>query len=111
MHIKGLPEESGSVKDTACKSGSYTHSKFGLNDVTIDDTTNSVYFNHGTNDVGTNRKIWVAFSGKAGNGGSCTGTRLGKILLGDDGKADEGCVNVNNVLSVRIKCVQSVQRG
>lgn len=98
-------------RSPSSKTHNYSHAKFGLGDVTIDDTTNSVYFNHGTTDVGNRRKIWVAYSGKTGNGGSCTGTRLGSVPLGDDGKSDEGCVNINNVFSVRIKCVQSTLRG
>ncbi|KAK3338486.1 hypothetical protein B0H65DRAFT_592402 [Neurospora tetraspora] len=104
------PPKANEYKNTACKNLNYSHAKFCLGDVTFDDTTISVYFNYGTNDVGTNRKIWVAFSGKTGNGGSCTGTELGWVPLGDNGNSDEGCVNINNVFSVRIKCVRE-RRG
>lgn len=47
---------------------------------------------------------------KTGNGDGYTDTRLGSILLGDNGNADEGCVNINNVFNVRPKCLRSIAR-
>ncbi|KAK5635627.1 hypothetical protein RRF57_011339 [Xylaria bambusicola] len=43
----------------------YGHNSFLLHDVTMDDTTHSVYLTGN----------WELWSGKTGNGGSCTGTK------------------------------------
>ncbi|KAF4465142.1 Small secreted [Fusarium albosuccineum] len=73
---------------------SYEHeSNFNV-DVTMDDTSNSVYFASGP---------WFFYGDKTGNGGSCTGELLGKW---DD--ENNPCVNLNRRGDDgrRIKCVK-----
>jgi hypothetical protein len=67
--------------------------------VTMDDTSHSVYLTDGTHSDGTARK-WVGYSDKTGNGGSCKGLYLGYM--------GQGCVNLDTVKNVRVKCVNSV---
>ncbi|UPL02927.1 hypothetical protein LCI18_013861 [Fusarium solani-melongenae] len=84
--------------DCAQGTASYEHeSNFNV-DVTMDDTSHSVYFASGP---------WFYYGGKTGNGGSCTGDLLGSwnndenhpcVNLdrrGDDGRRIQ-CVRWNN---------------
>ncbi|KAI0159545.1 hypothetical protein GGR57DRAFT_499873 [Xylariaceae sp. FL1272] len=68
----------------------YEHHSPFLKDVTMDDTSHSVYLAGGT---------WELHSGKTENGGSCNGAWLGV--------SDGGCVNLDNGGQVkeRIRCV------
>ncbi|KAI3319832.1 hypothetical protein HD806DRAFT_508076 [Xylariaceae sp. AK1471] len=71
------------------------HSGF-LFEVTMDDTTNSVFLSG----------QWDAFEGKSGDGGTCTG-----LWLGDIGKGG-GCKNLNDDFDgkrkagARVRCVR-----
>ncbi|KAK2004372.1 hypothetical protein LX36DRAFT_431525 [Colletotrichum falcatum] len=74
---------------------SYEHeSNFNV-DVTMDDTSHSVYFASGP---------WFYYSGKTGNGGSCTGDLLGS-WANDEANP---CVNLDSrgADGRRIRCVR-----
>ncbi|KAK5659684.1 hypothetical protein OQA88_893 [Cercophora sp. LCS_1] len=87
-------------KDTACNDWNYGHNSFFLTDVTMDDTTNSVYLTNGQDLDGENMR-WYAYDDKTGNGGSCTGNFLGPM-------ANEGCININEYIAgSRIRCLRS----
>ena len=70
------------------------HSNYNV-DVTMDDTSNSVYFASGP---------WYYYSGKSSNGGVCTGDLLGSW----ENDTDNPCVNLNERPgdSRRIQCVK-----
>ncbi|EGU75777.1 hypothetical protein FOXB_13689 [Fusarium oxysporum f. sp. conglutinans Fo5176] len=74
---------------------SYEHNSGFINDVTMDDTSNSVYFAAGP---------WFYYDGKTENGGSCTGNLLGSWANDND----HPCVNLNQRGgdSRRIRCVR-----
>ncbi|KAK3351706.1 hypothetical protein B0H65DRAFT_419744 [Neurospora tetraspora] len=88
-------------KDTNCKDWNYGHNSFLLYDVTMDDTTNSVYLTNGYS-VDGKSKGWYGYSEKSKDGGLCKGVNLGRM--------PEGCVNINEVAKLvgRVKCVQSI---
>ncbi|KAJ9212948.1 hypothetical protein DTO166G4_5452 [Paecilomyces variotii] len=70
----------------------FGHHSILLRDVTMDDTSHSVYL------AGTN---WVGYSDKTGNGGSCTGAAL-RILNGK-------CNNLDTAdPGTRIRCVRNI---
>ncbi|KAE9571229.1 hypothetical protein CGCF415_v013036 [Colletotrichum fructicola] len=74
---------------------SYEHeSNFNV-DVTMDDTSHSVYFASGP---------WYFFDGKTGNGGGCTGNLLGRW----NNDNDHPCVNLDgrDGDDRRIQCVR-----
>lgn len=64
----------------------------------MDDTTKSVYLTDGSTLEGLS-KGWFGYSKKTGDGGKCSGERLGRL--------PEKCVNVDTLASTRIKCVRS----
>ncbi|CAJ2505581.1 Uu.00g129750.m01.CDS01 [Anthostomella pinea] len=70
----------------------YGHHTFDLHEITMDDTTHSVY------QAGTS---WYFFSGKSENGGYCEGKFLGKT------KSDTpACLDLDNtVAGERIRCM------
>ncbi|EGO60430.1 hypothetical protein NEUTE1DRAFT_119607 [Neurospora tetrasperma FGSC 2508] len=79
----------------------YGHNSFLLYDVTMDDTTNSVYLANGYG-LDSKARGWYGYSEKSKDGGVCQGVNLGRM--------PEGCVNINEVAKLvgRVKCVQSV---
>jgi len=83
-------------KSTDC-SGSinFAHKNFDLEDVTMDDTSHSVYL------AVTGDDTWQAWSDKTSNGGSCTGTNLGTFSHLD-------CNDLDTTFSSRIRCVRYV---
>ncbi|KAK3493975.1 hypothetical protein B0T13DRAFT_513239 [Neurospora crassa] len=84
-------------KDTDC----YGHNYFLLYNVTMDDTTNSVYLADGYG-LDSKTRGWYGYSEKSKDGDVCQGVNLGRM--------PEGCVNINEVAKPvgRVKCVQSV---
>nr|CAC28780.2 hypothetical protein [Neurospora crassa] len=88
-------------KDTDCKNWNYGHNSFLFYDVTMDDTTNSVYLADGYG-LDSKTRGWCGYSEKSKDGGVCQGVNLGRM--------PEGCVNINEVAKLvgRVKCVQSV---
>ncbi|KAK4198332.1 hypothetical protein QBC40DRAFT_266875 [Triangularia verruculosa] len=91
--------------DTNCQNWNYGHNSFELGDVTMDDTSNSVYITHGQRPDGV-RRWFFAYDGKTGNGGSCTGNRL---TTSSSSVAPSGCVNLNTAYpGKRIRCLRSV---
>ncbi|KAK3337832.1 hypothetical protein B0H65DRAFT_305153 [Neurospora tetraspora] len=85
-------------KNSDCSDQNYGHNSFFLEDVTMDDTTKSVYLTDGSTLEGLS-KGWFGYSKKTGDGGKCSGERLGRL--------PEKCVNVDTLASTRIKCVRS----
>lgn len=71
----------------------YGHRAGNLVDVTMDDTTHSVYLaaNFGN--------TWEAWAGKTGNGGGCTGEKLGLVPHLE-------CLNLDKTYFKRIRCVR-----
>jgi hypothetical protein len=82
-------------KTSAQGTASYEHQSNYNVDVTMDDTSNSVYFASGP---------WYYYSGKSGNGGACTGDVLGSW----NNDNSHPCVNLNSRSgdSRRIRCVK-----
>ncbi|KAF5668359.1 small secreted protein [Fusarium heterosporum] len=81
-----------------CAQGTASYEHHGNHnvDVTMDDTSNSVYFGDGP---------WFYYSGKTKNGGSCTGQMIGSW----DNDHKHPCVNLNwrsDQDTRRIKCVR-----
>ena len=69
----------------------YEHHSAFLNHVTMDDTTHSVYITGN----------FIGYTGKTGNGGSCTGEAL--IIM------NHACNNLDTVYpGKRIKCLRYV---
>ena len=83
------------LKINSSGSINFAHKNFNLADVTMDDTSHSVYL------AVTGDDTWQAWSGKSGNGGSCTGTNLGTF-------SHLECNNLDTTFSSRIRCVRYV---
>lgn len=82
------------------QTSSYGHNSYGLKDVTMDDSSNSVYLTIGTG-LNEEQMRLFAFDGKSGNGGYCTGHQLGEIT------ASGFCVDLNTFYpGSRIRCVR-----
>ncbi|KFY03669.1 hypothetical protein O988_01343 [Pseudogymnoascus sp. VKM F-3808] len=82
--------------DCAPGTGSYEHHAIGLYDVTMDDTSHSVYLAAGP---------WNYYSDKTSNGGSCSGDFIGRW---DD--ESHPCVDLDaaGFNGRRIKCVENI---
>ena len=73
----------------------FPHHNDDLQDVTMDDTSHSVYL---AAPAGT----WHAYGGNTGNGGSCSGAILGAFK-------HLACNNLDTTFSSRIRCVSRLQ--
>ncbi|KAJ5747856.1 uncharacterized protein N7511_009552 [Penicillium nucicola] len=91
--VQGALPKANEYKSSDCSGAlNYGHHSALLKDVTMDDTTHSVYL------AGAN---WVGFSDKTGNGGSCSGSAL-TVLQGE-------CNNLDTAHpGKRIKCVRNI---
>ncbi|KAJ5773222.1 hypothetical protein N7457_008118 [Penicillium paradoxum] len=69
----------------------YGHHSLTLTDVTMDDTTGSVYLSGAH---------WMGYSDKTSNGGKCSGSALGVM--------NDKCNALNSKFSRRVKCVRRV---
>ncbi|KAK3315744.1 hypothetical protein B0H66DRAFT_270310 [Apodospora peruviana] len=79
----------------------FGHASFKLDDVTMDDSTHSVYLS-----TMSKKDTWRAFSGKTSNGGGCTGEDLGLVPKLE-------CLNLDTTYGEgkRIKCVRYVNQA
>lgn len=82
------------LQNSAQGSASFEHHSNYINDVTMDDSSHSVYFASGP---------WYYYDGKTSNGGQCMGNLLGRW----NNDNSHPCVNVDNRAgNVRIRCVR-----
>ncbi|KFY43726.1 hypothetical protein V495_03822 [Pseudogymnoascus sp. VKM F-4514 (FW-929)] len=95
-YIKATPTNHFFSRNSAPGTGSYEHHAIGLYDVTMDDTSHSVYLAAGP---------WNYYSDKTGNGGSCSGDFIGRW---DD--ESHPCVDLDaaGFNGRRIKCVENI---
>ncbi|KAI8635269.1 hypothetical protein F5Y19DRAFT_407185 [Xylariaceae sp. FL1651] len=66
---RALPKANEYISGDCSGSINYGHHSAGLNDVTMDHTTHSVYLNG----------KWSLWDQNSGNGGSCTGSQIGSV--------------------------------
>ncbi|KAK4182564.1 small secreted protein, partial [Podospora australis] len=74
----------------------FGHKSGNLGDVTMDDSTHSVYLATQEGD-----DTWEGWSGKTKNGGGCTGEKLGLVPHLE-------CLNLDTTTTQRIQCVRYV---
>ncbi|KAF4333205.1 small secreted [Fusarium beomiforme] len=89
--------------DHACSNFNYGHHRQDLTDVTMDDTTHSVYLNGGNGFWTGTKYEWRGYSEKSN--GKCSGKKLGSLPSGGD------CVNLDAHFPQRIKCVRLYTGG
>ncbi|KAF5719717.1 small secreted protein [Fusarium mundagurra] len=89
--------------DSACSKFNYGHHSQDLTDVTMDDTTNSVYLNGGNGFWTGTQYEWSGYSEKSN--GQCSGQKLGSLPSRGD------CVDLNFHFRQRIKCVRLYTGG
>ncbi|KAL9489839.1 hypothetical protein ACSS6W_002116 [Trichoderma asperelloides] len=71
----------------------FGHHSGDVTDVTMDDTSHSVYL------AASGKNTWEAWDGKTYNGGGCTGNYLGLV-------PHLSCLNLDNGMNGRIRCVR-----
>ncbi|GAD94196.1 small secreted protein [Paecilomyces variotii No. 5] len=92
--VQAAVPKANEYKSTDCSGPiNYGHHALELGDVTMDDTSHSVYL------AGAS---WIGYSDKTGNGGSCTGTALGLMA--------QQCNDLDTVYPERVKCVRNINR-